>query len=321
MKTGKYNLIFLFCLCGLIMRSQPVPSLDEKIPYLCTFSKDSEKEWGDDDFVQIFFFVVPKTYKKPVYIRVFDPDNGGKIDENHSQFNSKTRFSMYGGKGAHSDPAAKKPEPVGNFKSGILLDSKVFSNEKEFDEKWIAMGPFNPVEGEYQEEFGGYVFKIVVEGLEGDDGNLYKMFLSSDGADNKSIEGGNAFAYEYTVRLADTKESISHLYPFIGPNVVAVKTNIFDFDNDGFIRIVSVAKKGEVTKPTQGSGWFENTHKITPEEINTSLDIQFVKQKDIKNNNIVVYITNQYGELMPFFTAPIGGVPKYKYKIGVKVED
>jgi hypothetical protein len=33
---------------------------------------------------------------------------------------------------------------------------------------------------------------------------------------------------------------------------------------------------------------------------------------------MVFYITNQYGELMPFYTVPIGGVPKYKYKIGVK---
>ena len=64
-----------------------------------------------------------------------------------------------------------------------------------------------------------------------------------------------------------------------------------------------------------------NTHQVNAQEYNTSFDIQFIKQKDAKNNNIVVYITNQYNEMMPFYTSPIGGIPKYKYKIGVKVDN
>jgi hypothetical protein len=312
---------FIFALIPAALVSQPAPSADEKIPYLCTFSSNSEKDWGDDDFVQIFFFVVPETQKKPVYIRIFDADVSGKLDENHGEFNSKTRYSIFGGKGAHSDPAAKKQDPVGNFKSGIQLATKTFCNEKSCDNQWVSMGPFNPVEGEFQSEFSGYIFKVVIEGLDGDDGNLYKMFLSSDANENVSIEGGNAFAYEYTFRLSDQKHSASHLYPFVDPKVVAIKTNVFDFDDDGLIRLVSVAKKGEVSKAPGNSKWIEHTHKITKEELNTSLDVQFIKQKDARNNNIVVYITNQYGELMPFFTSPIGGVPKYKYKIGVKEEE
>ena len=30
--------------------AQPVPGVDENIPYLQTFGKDSSIEWGDDDF-------------------------------------------------------------------------------------------------------------------------------------------------------------------------------------------------------------------------------------------------------------------------------
>lgn len=183
------------------------------------------------------------------------------------------------------------------------------------------MGPFNPQEGELQPELGGRVLKIVVEGLEGDDGNLYRLFLSSQENENATVEGGNGFAYEYSFRLADNKGSVSHLYPFVTQNVTAVKIKIFDYDNDGVVRVVSVAKKGEINNPGKEGSWMESTHKITKEEINTSLDVQFIKQKDIKNNNIVVFISNQYGELMPFFTSPIGGIPKYAYKIGVKVED
>lgn len=313
--------LILLALLASGVSAQPVPSADEKIPYLCTFGKGSEKQWGDDDFVQVFFFVVPKTYKSPVYIRLYDPETGGELDEAHANFNTKTKFTVYGGRGAHSDPDAKKQDPSGNYKSGILLATRTFGSEKEFDKQWVSMGPFNPVEGEFQQEFEGYVFKIVIEGTEGDDGNLYRMFMSSAPDNNKPVEGGNAFAYEYSMRMADTKGSVAHLYPFVGNNVVAVKVNIFDYDDDGIVRIVSVSKKGDVYKSSGNGTWMESMHKISTPELNTSLDVQFIKQQDMKNNNIVVYITNQYGELMPFFTSPIGGIPKYTYKIGVKAEN
>ena len=321
MKKTCAIIVLLFGLSFQHIKAQQAPSPDEKIPFLATFSKSSQKDWGDDDFVQIFFFVIPQTEKNPVYIRVFDGDVGGKYDEAHDGFNSKTNFSVYGGKGAVSNPDARKQTPIGNYKSGIKLASKTFGNDAIYDDKWYTFGPFNPVEGELQPEYGGYVFKLIIEGMEGDDGNLYRLFLSSLPNENKPIEGGNAFAFEYSLRLADNKGSISHLYPFVASNVTAVNINVFDFDDDGILRVVSAAKKGEITKSSGNGVWLENKHKIITDELNSSLDIQFVKQYDSKNNNIVVYITNQYGELMPFYTTPIGGVPKYKFKIGVQVDN
>jgi hypothetical protein len=316
------NQLLFFCfLCSMVMQAQQTPSPDEKIPYACTFGKNAEKNWGDDDFVQTFFFVVPEIYKKPVYIRIFDPEVSGTADENHGAFDTRCRFSVYGGPRAHSHPDAKGQDPKGDYKSGFLLSTKTFSNEKNYDNEWFTMGPFNPAEGELQPEFGGRVFKIVIEGISGDDGNLYRLFLSSSPNENKPVEGGNTFAYEYTFRLADAMGSVSHLYPFVGPRVTAVKIRIFDFDEDGLIRVVSVAKRGEIHKSASNGAWMENTHKIEKEEINTSLDVQFIKQKEIKNNNVVVVISNQYGELMPFYTTPIGGVPKFSYKIAYKEED
>ena len=320
MKRKLIYLLFIFELFSSSLNAQQFPSADEKIPFLCTFSKASDKDWGDDDFVQIYFFIIPQTEKNPVYVRIFDADLGGKNDEMHGSFSSKTRFSVYGGKGAHSNPDAQKQDPVGHFKSGIELATKVFASDTSIDNKWYTFGPFNPVEGELQPDFGGYVFKLVIEGMDGDDGNLYRLFLSSQPDNNKAIEGGNAFTYEYSLRLADPKGSVSHLYPFIKKDVTAVKIKVFDYDNDGILRVVSIAKKGELAKSSGNGNWIETTHKVAPEEINTSLDIQFVKQNESKNNNIVVNVANQKGELMPFFSEPIGGAPKYKFKIGVKSE-
>ncbi len=319
-KSIKIVLALVCCFLANNFIAQSIPSIEEKIPFICTFGKNSDVKWGDDDFVQTFFYVIPETYKKPVYIRIFDPETGGMYDEKHTVFNSKTKFSVYGGSKAHSDPDAKSPDPKGNFKSGNLLMTRTFGAEETTDNKWVTLGPFNPIEGELQTEMGGRIFKVIIEGLEGDDGNLYRLFLSSVADENKPIEGGNGFAYEYSFRLFDTKGSVSHLYPFVAENVTAVKIKVFDYDNDGIIRVVSVAKKGDVHKLSSEGTWIESKHKVAKEEVNTSLDIQFIKQSEAKNNNIVVFISNQYGELMPFFTSPIGGIPKFAYKIGIKPE-
>lgn len=297
--------------------SQPLPSNDEKFPFLMTFSKKASKTWGDDDCVQTIFFAIPLTNKEPIYIRVFDPDNGGKNDENRGGFDSKTKFSIYGGKGAHSNPDAKLTNPTGNYKSGILMVTKTFGVDDKTDDKWHTFGPFNPSEGELQPENGGYVFKIIVEGMDGDDGNVYKFFLSKHPENNIAVDGGNAFCYEYSVRLSDAIGSVAHVYPFLPINVIKVKINVFDFDNEGIVRSVTVAKKGDIVNSKTEGTWDSLKVAITKEELNTSMDIQFIKKNDVKNNNIVIFITNQYNEAIPFYSVPLGGIPKYKYKIEI----
>jgi hypothetical protein len=314
------NLTLILFFFGFIpsMFAQPAPAVDQNFPYLVTFGNKAEKKWGDDDFVQAFFFSVPVACNQPVYIRVFDPNVGGLIDENRGGFDTKTKFTVYGGAGTHSNPDARKPDPVGNFRSGVQLATKTFAGDTAYDGKWYTFGPFSPIEGELQPDFGGYIFKLLIEGIEGDDGNLYKMYLSSKKEVSVDIDGGNAFTYEFCLRMSDVIGTVAHLYPFVTSNVVTVKTSVFDYDNDGMIRTVSVAVKGDIFRPKGDGVWADTLHTVLKEEYNTSLDIQFIKQNNSKNNNIVIDISNQYGDAMPFYTVPIGGVPKYKYKIGVK---
>jgi hypothetical protein len=295
--------------------SQPIPSNDEKFTFLTTFSKDANKKYGDDDNVQTVFFSIPETNKGEVYIRIFDPEVGGQNDEVVKDFNSKTKYSVYGGKGAHSNKDAIAVDPKGNFKSGVLLVSKTFDNDPKYDNGWYTFGPFNPSQGELQPENGGYVFKFIIEGLDGDDGNLYKLFLSGSADNNVAIEGGNSFCYEYSLRLSDKVGSVSHIYPFLPLNLSAVKIHIFDYDDEGSVRLVTICKKGQVKGSSTEATWSVEEVKIVPQELNTTMDIQFIKKKAVKNNNIVVYITNQYNETVAFYSAPIGGVPKYKYRI------
>ena len=293
--------------------SQSAPAEDENIPYLVTFGADSDKSWGDDDFCQIFFFTIPTTHNEPFYIRVFDPDTGGELDEQKGEFNTTIRFSVYGGKGVWSDDDAKSVDPKGNFESGNLLDSRTFDNNSRYDQEWYTFGPFNALEGELSEEMNGYIFKIIAKGITGDDGNLYRYFLSTDRRENKSIEGGNVFTYEYTFRLSDNQNNVSQIYPYLDEKVTSVKIMNFDWDDDGFIRVVSVAKRGELCTISEDNKWSEDKLPVVSEERNTSMEIQFIKNraKLVRNNNVVVVIQNQYGESLPFYVIPIGGIPVY----------
>lgn len=318
MSICKKTCLLLALLCGIhLLPAQQFPSQDENIPFLITFGHSASTSWGDDDFCQIFFFTVPKSQKEAVYIKVFDPDAGGQWDEPYGNFDTKTKISLYGGAEAFSHPDAKNSNPEGKYNSGTLLDSRTFSADAKYDNLWFSFRALNPTEGEYVPQFDSYIFKVIVEGTNGDDGNLYRYFLSSSPDKNVPIEGGNAFTYEYTFRLPNNK-TVCHLYPYIDDQVVSIQQYNYDWDTDGTLRIVSVSRPGELIKMSGDDNWSLSKHVISAAEKNTSLDFQIIKDQNVTNNNVVFKVTNQYGVAQPFYSIPIGGIPKYKGGIAVK---
>lgn len=310
-------MILVSGLIGFTAVAQEVPSAQEGIPYLVTFGKNSDHSWGDDDFSQTVFFSIPKTHSQPFYIRIYDADTGGELDEVNGGWNTKMNYQVYGGKDAYSNKDARSVNPIGNYKSGILIDSKMVGLDANADQKWISLGPFNPSQGELVGELDAYVFKVIIDGLQGDDGNLYKLSLSSKANDNSPLDGANAFAYEYSVRLQSVANAVAHIYPFADNLVTSFNIRSFDFDNDGQVKLYSSVKNGHLVKTSNDNEWGQSNHPIKEEEKNKCLDLQIVKKGDYKND-LVFYITNEYDVPVPFYAAPIGGVPRYKYKINIK---
>ncbi len=304
------------------VKAQEVPGPDENIPFLMTFGKDGGiTSWGDDDFSQTFFFAIPKDYKDPFYIRVYDPDIGGKTDELNNFWNTRMVYSIYGGKGCYTNPEANGISPTGNYKSGTLLATRTFGMDNKLDERWFTFGPFNPADGEYYPKFLSNIFKIICDGVTGDDGNLYRYAISRRPDANVPIDGANAFTYEYTFRMWNNNDTafVSHIYPFIDSGCVYIQTRNFDWDTDGNFIVVSVERKGQVLPLSGEDVWETSRMPILEGEIGKSLDFRFYKRRGelVKNNNVVVSVQNQYGENLPFFSAPIGGVPVYKPRIKV----
>lgn len=321
----KSNLTLLLLFLFLQTFAQRIPNENSNIDYLTTFGKKADATWGDDDHTQTFFFVVPKTQTTPVYLRVYDPDVGGAIDQVNGVFDTKCKFSIYGGKEAYTNKDVHETNPVGNFTSGVLLASKVFGNKNpKYDQNWYTFGPFNPLEGEEVSAVGGYIFKVIAQGVTGDDGNLYRYFLSTEADNNKEVEGANAFTYEYSFRLKEQKNAVTHLYPFIQHDVVSITQHNFDFDyqagDKGRITIYSVAKNHQKGAVSLNDKWASSKHLMTPAERNTTIDIQITPGKE-SHNDMVIYVLNQYNKPVPFYTIPIGGPPKYKYNATIKIDD
>ena len=317
----RYALVISFILStGIGLFSQSAPAIDENIPYLVTFGGDAKTSWGDDDFCQIFYCIIPPSQTGPVYIRVYDPDTGGDLDELKGEFNTIVNFSIYGGNDCWSDTAAQVLKNSENNKSGYLLSSKSFGNEPKYDKKWYSFGPFNPSEGKSVEKLGGRVFKIVSQGISGDDGNLYKYFLSTSPIENVAVEGGNWFTYKYHFRLSDDQKHVSQIYPFVDDKTISIQISNFDWDNDGIIRIFSIAKNGILCDVSGENNWVIREFPIVDEEKNSTVEIQFIKNQfiQIRNNNVEVIVRNQYGISLPFYVVPIGGVPVYSPKIRMK---
>jgi len=106
--------------CGALFHLLPLllvftllqPCWAQENATLVTYGADAETIEGDDDFKQVIFFAIPKTTRsKRLHIRIFDPDVGGAWDQQYGEWDSQTRFRLYGGQGAYTSPTARNPFP------------------------------------------------------------------------------------------------------------------------------------------------------------------------------------------------------------------
>jgi hypothetical protein len=302
-------------------QAQAVPNPGENIQFVITFGPKADPAWGDDDFTQTFFFLVPQGQRQPVYLRVFDPDCGGTLDSQKGPFDTKTTFSIYGGPGAHSGDGARDPRPSLKPKpvTGRLLQEKTFGSDPQYDGQYYTFGPLNPLEGELVDEFKGYVFKVVARGTAGNDGNVYRYYFSTSPTASQPVPGGNAFTYEYCFRMPPAlKQSTVHLYPFVNDKVVSIKQSNYDVDGTARLTVFSVAKNGHPAAASGDKQWVSSVLPITPQERGLSLDMRLTTTSKTPND-MQFYVTDQYDTALPFFAIPLGGPPRYKYDIDMKI--
>ena len=314
MLRGVYTVLILLLVQPVF--SQVVPVKNNHADFLIVFGPDSRTGAGDDDHSQVVFFQVPTSYDKPVYFRVFDPEIGGVFDVMNGEADSEATYSVYGGKGAFSNPEARSTNPAGNYKSGELLGTKTFLSDDEYDGKWFSIGPFSPTEGEVDEAEEFYTFKVIIEGTKGNEGNAYKLYMSGDWVGNFQIEGSRSFAYEYSLRRNDKVDGLTSIYPLVPENTASITVKNYDFNEDGFLQLYSLVRNGHFVDISGDRSWAKTTF-----ELNTKYEYNFLHLRTVKKksgaNDVVISVVDQDGMALPLYTRPFDEVPKYLYKFSI----
>ncbi|MCX7682472.1 MAG: hypothetical protein N2508_11030 [Anaerolineae bacterium] len=201
--------------------------------YLSLFGPLASGAAGDDDHIQLIFFELPADYAGSLYFRVFDANTGGSLDE--ATVGATTmRYALYGGTGAYTDPDARSPHPTTGVSAGTLLTEATVGNDPAYDGNWsLVFGPYTASDGE---AVGiKRVFKFVVEGRSGWEGNLYNVALSTDPTANVPPADVRVFAYAWTLPLPGGNNPVNRapIYPYVPLGTGLVGQYNWDLDYPG----------------------------------------------------------------------------------------
>ena len=273
---------------------------------------------GDTDHAQIIFFDIPASFNDQVWIRIYDPDTGGSLDEPHNGWNTSTTFSIYGGAGAYTNPDARtvQPSPQG-FTSGTLLSEMTFSEDNNLNSSWYSFGPFNSSDGETVN--GRYIFKLVVRGsVTGDDGNGYNATISITNTTNTAPVGARAFAFAWTFILEEGAGSVRpSLYPYLGSSVTTYTQYNCDFNFDGGSFVVHTGNRDAMIGSGNVSGIGDCQNSVITPEVNETSKIWEIdfsplntpRQFPAVGNGATFWNIDQNGTALAIFAQSETGMP------------
>jgi len=213
-------------------------------PLSVTYGLDAPSAEGDPDFREVIFLSVPETLGERLYLRVFDPDTGGEHDMMYGGAeDTETRFALFGGAGALTGvppvvPAAAEA-PTGAAavvagakeearSAGELIAERRYGPNPVADGRWQTLASFLPSDGELVD--GRRVFRLLVEGLTGNDANLYTVTLSLRDRRNLVPDDLAIFSYLPTLRVPDER-SITELRFDVPPDTAQLRVGNFDLAN------------------------------------------------------------------------------------------
>ncbi len=166
----------LLCFAGLFSGSaSTIFAADDTRPSLVTFGPKASAREGDHDFGQLIHVSVPDGSPRS-YFRVFDGDVGGVHDERYGAFDTETFFVLYGAGSAarlYRDEAGVVQEEL----KGTALESVMLGVSEKADDAWLTLFAIDPERGELRD--GHRHFIVSVQGMQGDDGNVFGVAVSS----------------------------------------------------------------------------------------------------------------------------------------------
>ena len=262
----------------------------QNIVNFVTYGANSNPKEGDNDFIQVFFIEIDNPSIDSISVEIFDADCFGNHDQQFGKkFNSEFKYSLYGGSKCYSAESIKTDSPTStDLYKGSLIKSLYVSNQEEYNNKWKKFANVAKTDGELID--GKYYLKIIVEGISGNDANVYNIRATSK--DNKKVR---IFNYAPTVHLLSKMSPIQ--LRFNTADNSKLKITNYDADNANLIWKSPYSEGQHLTSSGDGE-WKSNKIKIESYEMNEICAIQFGPGGK-KNNDAVFFIQNENMEFIP----------------------
>src|SRR5206468_694102 len=121
--------------------------------------------------------------------------------------NSTTMFTVFGGRGAYAAASAQiRHVSSEELTAGTVIAQRSFQGPADTDGKWETIAAFDASQGDAVAD--RLVFRLVVQGTAGDDGNAYDVFVSSRENGNIAPDGVSIFSFSPTVRVPDSRTMV-----------------------------------------------------------------------------------------------------------------
>ncbi|MBN1208564.1 MAG: PKD domain-containing protein [Myxococcaceae bacterium] len=175
---------------------------------------------------QVLLLELPAELASPAFLRLFDADCGGGHDAPTGPFDTRTRFALYGGRAAASAPSLRTRQPTAeDLAAGTLLAELEVGDEPARNDRWTVLARLSPEQGERE---GDVVrFKLVVQGVRGDDGNVFLAELSASEARSEPVPGARLLAYAPSLHLPDA-QMLAELRARVPASPLALVLQAFD---------------------------------------------------------------------------------------------
>lgn len=197
-------------------------------PRLVTFGSQALQNEGDHDFRQFIRISVPENGGQ-LHLRVLDPDVGGLFDEAQRGFNTKTRFSLYGADATvrlYRDSEGIVQEEI----AGEALDSIEFGFDEASDGQWVTLFSFDASRG--RAAGANRHFVLAVEGLSGNDGNVFDVMVSRSDTENLPRDDVRLTSFAPTLQAAEEGQ-FAELRFVVPPTANSLMVENFDSAGGG----------------------------------------------------------------------------------------
>lgn len=269
--------------------------------FFSVFGKDAPDTYGDFDNYQAFYFDIPKTETKPVYLRIFDPEVGGAYDEKHGEFDTETRFVVLGGNSAtqiYGGTSQNLYKKLSYDKNDILLN-RIFGSSRTGDGRWYSLLELKLDKG--HDLGNGFIrFSLLSIGLSGDDGNFFDLALSYSQTEKRPPSTANVFVYDLSLRspslLLYNWDEFRGQIKLNTEGVSQIQLSTFDMDDVPIS--LSIPFLTDLELKTSGDGnWIDNTIDLVQYNSPTEVGLNFFGRPF--NNTFGFYAKNEMGDLIP----------------------